>query len=163
MEEVKRRNKIITDVAAVVIFVLSFAVCAVLGRIKVIDNLFSASGDNLGETLEMSPTYSIVCFLFVAVLCVLAVFGLMLKNKLMVLLSITYEALLLLSFISLGLFATGNIENQTLYRIVMYVITVILAPVYGVIWNINMFFFVIYVPLVAFNIFAVIRVFKSNK
>lgn len=163
MEKIKKRNKIITNTAAVAVFVISFAVCAVFGWIDVINTLFSADGDNLGELLVMPHTYTVVCFLFLGVLCALVIFGYIYKNKLMLMLAAGYEVLFLLSFVLLGLLSAGSVNNGTLSTIVTYFVSAVLIPVYGVIWNINWLFFVIYIPLLIFNIVAIVKVFKNKK
>ena len=145
MEKVKQKNKLLTNIAAVAVFLISYAICAVFGWIDVVKTLFTPSGDNVGEVFKMPPTYTIVCFLFVAVLCAFVIFGITLKSKLMVLLAASYEFLFIISFSLLALFATGNVTNSTLYDVVMYFLTATLLPVYGVIWNINRLFFLIFI------------------
>lgn len=163
MDAVRKRNVIITNTLAVAVFSVSFAVCAVFGWIDVIKYLFSVDGQNIGQVLMMPLTYSVVCFLFVAVLCALVIFGYIFKNKLMLLLAAGYELMFLMSFILLGLLSTGNVTNSTLYDILTCMITAVLIPVYGVIWNVNWLFFAIYIPLAVFNIIAIVKVFKKKR
>ncbi len=163
MEKVKQKNMVLTTVATVAVFVISYTLCAVFGWIDVINNLFDPSGNNVGEVFEMPPTYTIVCFLFVAVLCAFVIFGIKLKSRLMVLFAATYELLFIVSFVLLGSFATGNITNQTLFNIIMYFMTVVLLPVYGVIWNIALLFFLIFIPLLILTVIALVKVFKKQK
>ena len=163
MDKVKQKNKIITNFSAVAVFVVSYVLCAVFGWIDVVKTLFDPSGDNVGEVFKMPPTYTIVCFLFVAVLCAFVIFGIKLKSRLMVLFAATYELLFVISFILLVAFVSGNITNETLFNVIMYFLTAVLLPVYGVIWNINRLFFLIFIPLVILTIVALVKVFKKNK
>lgn len=163
MEKVKQKNKLLTNIAAVAVFLISYAICAVFGWIDVVKTLFDPSRDNVGEVFKMPPTYTIVCFLFVAILCAFVIFGITLKSKLMVLLAASYELIFIISFLLLVVFATGNITNESLFDIVMYFLTATLLPVYGVIWNINRLFFLIFIPLFILTIVALVKVFKKKK
>ncbi len=163
MDKVKQKNKIITNISAVAVFVVSYVLCAVFGWLDVVKTLFDPSGDNVGEVFKMPPTYTIVCFLFVAALCAFVIFGIKLKSRLMVLFAATYELLFVISFILLGAFVSGNITNETLFDVIMYFMTAVLLPVYGVIWSINLLFFLIFIPLLILTIVALVKVFKKKK
>ena len=163
MDKVKQKNKIITNISAVAVFVVSYVLCAVFGWIDVVKTLFDPSGDNVGEVFKMPPTYTIVCFLFVAVLCAFVIFGIKLKSRLMVIFAATYELLFVISFILLGAFVSGNITNETLFDVIMYFLTAVLLPVYGVIWSINLLFFLIFIPLFILTIVALVKLFKKKK
>lgn len=163
MEQLKKRNLLIANITAVASFVVTFVLCAVFGWIDVIGYLFSPSGENVGQVFKMPPTYTIVCFLFFAVLCALVIFGIILKNKLMCLIAASYELIFIIAFILLGLFATGNITNETVYAVVTYFLTAVLIPVYGVIWHLNVFFFLLFIPLVVANIVGIVKAFKKKR
>lgn len=163
MESFALKHKLTLNSASVVLFVLGYIVCGIFGWLDVIKDLFNVNGSNMGEKLKMPITYSIVCFLFFALLIALAVFGLLLKNKLMVFLSLGYEVLFVISFALLGVFAMGNIESATLFKILTYVLCFMLIPVYGVIWHLRGIFFLIFIPLIIFGIISAIKVCKKPK
>lgn len=163
MESFALKHKPTLNSASVVLFVLSYVVCVIFGWLDVIMDLFNVNSSNIGEKLKMPITYSIVCFAFFALLIALAVFGLLLKNKVMVFLSLTYEVLFVVSFALLGVFAVGSIESVEVFKILTYVLCFMLVPVYGVIWHLRAIFFLIFIPLIIFGIVSAVKVCKKAK
>lgn len=163
MEQLKKRNILIANITAIASFVVTFVLCAVFGWIDVVGYLFSPSGENIGQVFKMPPTYTIVCLLFFAVLCALVIFGIILKNKLMCLLAASYELIFIIAFILWGLFVMGNITNETVFTAVMYFLTAVFIPVYGIIWHIGALIFLLFIPLVIANIVGIVKAFKKKK
>ena len=166
MKEVLNKNRSTIKIVSIVAFVVSFLVCAYFGWRDVLNYLFSPSGENVGEVFKMPPTYTIVCFVFLAILIGVAVLGYVLKSRTLVLLSASYELIFILAFIMLAAFVSmldsGN-ASETLMSVFEYVLAFVLIPVYGSIWTINGLFFLIFIPLVVFNIVAIVKAFKTKK
>ena len=110
----------------------------------------------------MPTTYTVVSFVFFAVICAIVILGFIFKNKIMVFLAFFYQILFLLSFVMLGVFATGNVTVEGLYSFLTYLLTFTLLPVYGVIWNINFYFFILFIPLMVFNIIAIVKICRKK-
>lgn len=163
MESFALKHKPTLNSASVVLFVLSYVVCGIFGWLDVIMDLFNVNSSNIGEKLIMPITYSIVCFVFFALLIALEVFGLLLKNKLMVFLSLGYSVLFMISFALLGVFATGNVESVTLFKILTYVLSFMMIPVYGVIWHLGPIFLLFFAFLIIFGIVSAVKVCKKPK
>lgn len=166
MKELLKKNQYEITVASIIGFIVSFLVCAYFGWRDVLNYLFSPDGENVGEVFRMPPTYTIVCFVFLAILIGVAVLGYVLKSKVLVLLSAAYELLFILSFIMLAVFVSmleSGEASETVMSIMEYLLAFVLIPVYGSIWTINGLFFLIFIPLVIFNIVAVVKVFKTKK
>lgn len=163
MESFALKHKPTLNSASVILFVLSYIVCGVFGWLDVIMDLFKVDSSNIGMKLVMPVTYSIVCFAFFALLIALAVFGLLLKNKVMVFLSLTYEVLFVVSFALLGVFTVGSIESVEVFKILTYVLCFMLVPVYGAIWHLRAIFFLIFIPLIIFGIVSAVKVCKKAK
>lgn len=166
MKELLKKNQSAITVASIIGFIVSFLVCAYFGWRDVLNYLFSPDGENVGEVFRMPPTYTIVCFVFLAILIGVAVLGYALKSKVLVLLSAAYELLFILSFIMLAVFVSmleSGEASETVMSIMEYLLAFVLIPVYGSIWTINRLFFLIFIPLVIFNIVAVVKVFKTKK
>ncbi len=163
MKSFALKHKSTLNSASVVLFVLSYIVCGIFGWLDVIMDLFNVNSSNIGEKLIMPITYSIVCFVFFALLIALTVFGLLLKNKVMVFLSLTYEVLFVVSFALLGVFTVGSIESAEVFKILTYVLCFMLVPVYGVIWHLRVIFFLIFIPLIIFGIISAVKVCKKVK
>ena len=157
------QNKQKVEIVSTAAFIISFILCAVFGWFDVINYLFSSNGENVGKLFEMPLTYTIVCFLFVAVLCAIVILGYVFKSKLLVIIALSYELLFILAFVLLGVFSTGNITSQGLYDLVSYLLAFALIPVYSVIWNLNLLFFIIFIPLTIYTVYAFVRVFKKSK
>lgn len=166
MKELLKKNQSAITVASIIGFIVSFLVCAYFGWRDVLNYLFSPDGENVGEVFRMPPTYTIVCFVFLAILIGVAVLGYALKSKVLVLLSAAYELLFILSFIMLAVFVSmleSGEASETVMSILEYLLAFVLIPVYGSIWTINGLFFLIFIPLVIFNIVAVVKAFKTKK
>lgn len=166
MNEFLNKNRSAIKIVSIVAFAVSFLVCAYFGWRDVLNYLFSSSGENVGELLIMPPTYTIACFVFLAVLIGVAVLGYVLKSRTLVLLSAAYELLFILSFIMLAAFVSmieSGESSATLISIFEYVLAFVLIPVYGSIWTINQLFFLIFIPLVIFNIIAIVKAFRTKK
>lgn len=159
MNKISEKNEKILNAAAVALFVLCFAACAFFGNRDVLGTLFTEIG--IGEPLKMPFSYTTVCFLFFGLLVALAVVGFIIKSRLMLFLSGVYELLFIAAFVMLGFAATGNISGEGFFKAVTYAVTAVLIPVYGVIWSINLFFFVLFVPLFVFNVVAIVKTFKK--
>ena len=163
MESFALKHKPTLNAASVILFVLSYIVCGIFGWLDVIKDLFNVNGSNMGTKLVMPITYSIVSFLFFGLLIAFAVFGLLLKNKLMVFLSFGYQVLFVISFALLGVFATGNIESVKIFKLLTYVLSFIMIPVYGVIWHLGPIFLLLFACLIVFGLVSVIKVCKKHK
>ncbi len=161
MNKFAEKNKTSLGVVSAITFVISYGLCALFGWLDVVNNLFSTDG--LGQPLKMPVTYTLISFLFFAIIIALVIFGFVFKNKAMLLISFFYNLLFVLSFVLLMAFATGNVTDDSLYSLLTYLLTFTLLPVYGVIWNIRFLFIVIFIPLLIFNIIAVVRAFKRSK
>ncbi len=166
MKDFLKKNQSTITIASIVAFVVSFLVCAYFGWRDVLNYLFSPSGENVGEVFKMPYTYTVVCFIFLAILIGVAVLGFVAKNKVLVLLSAGYEVLFILAFIMLAVFVSmleSGEASATVMSILEYLLAFALIPVYGSIWTINRLFFLIFVPLVVFNIVAIVKAFKTKK
>ncbi len=161
MESFALKHKSTLNSASVILFIFGYLACGVSGWFN-IQKLFRVN-NNAGELLKMPITYSIICFLFLTLLIALAVFGYILKNKIMIFLALGYEFFFLVAFALLGIFASGNIVNKTVYDILLWTLSFVLIPVYGTIWHLNAFFFLIYIPLLIFGIVSVFKVYKKKK
>ena len=166
MDNILTKNKKSITVVSVILFIASFFVCAYFGWRDVLNYLFSPSGENVGEVFKMPPTYTVVCFIFLAILIGVAVLGYVLKSKVLVLISAAYELLFIVAFIMLAVFVSmleSGEASETVMSILEYLLAFVLIPVYGSIWTINRLFFLVFIPLVVFNIVAIVRAFKIKK
>ena len=159
MESFALKYKTRLNVISVAVFFIIYAVCGVFGWFDVIIGAFAT----VGATVKMPLTYAISSFVFLAVMIALAVLGLLLKNKVMVLLPFCYQALLIVSFFLLGVFATSNVTNLTVYKLLIYALSAILVPVYGAAWLLRFVIFIILIPLFIFGIVSIVAVFKKPK
>lgn len=150
----------IIDIVFPILFLLTFGVCALFGWRDVVNGLFAPSGENVGELLKMPIAYTIVCFVFLVVLCVMVVLGTITHSKVNLWISGIYMLLFVAGFIFLSALATGNITNEGLYNIVTYFLTVVLIPVYGAIWHMNFLFFIVLIPLFVINIVGLVKSYK---
>ena len=158
----KTNNKIkIIDIVFPILFLLTFGACALFGWRDVVNGLFAPSGENVGELLKMPIAYTIVCFVFLVVLCVMVILGTIKRSKVNLWISGIYMLLFVAGFIFLTALATGNITNEGLYNIVTYFLTVVLIPVYGAIWQMNMLFFLLLIPLFIINIVGLVKSYKK--
>ncbi len=161
-DTMKKTDKInIFDIVLPILFLLSFGACALFGWRDVVNGLFAPSGENVGELLKMPAAYTFVCFLFLLVLCAMVILGTVKRSKVNLWISGIYMLLFVTGFIFLGALATGNITNEALYNIVTYFLTVVLIPMYGVIWQINLLFFLLFVPLFIVNIVGLVKCYKK--
>ena len=158
----KKADKInIFDIVLPILFLLSFGACALFGWRDVVNGLFAPSGENVGELLKMPLAYTLVCFVFLIVLCAMVILGIIKRSKVNLWISAIYMLLFVAGFIFLGALATGNITNEALYNIVTYFLTAVLIPMYGVIWQMNFFFFLIFIPLFIVNIVGLVKSYKK--
>lgn len=144
------------NVTAVAIFALSYLICVFCGY------KYLNVGGNIGELLKIPAYYSISCYVFVAVLAALAVFGCIYKNRLMLFLAAGYELVFILGFAMLAFSATGAIGNDILNTAAVVASTVAIIPVYGVIWHINWLFFVLFAAITVFGVVAIIKALKRK-
>lgn len=159
MESFALKNKTRLNTVSVAVFLAAYTVCGIFGWFDVINGAFAT----VGVTVKMPITYAISSFVFVIAMIALAVFGFLFKNKVMVLLPFCYQALLIISFFLLGVFATGNVTNMTVYKILTYALSVTLVPVYGAAWLLRFVIFIILIPLFIFGIVSIVTVFKKPK
>ncbi len=165
-EEIKKVNTYKVrefNAVAIILFIVTFGLCAVFGWLDVVDYLVNDSSLNRAEPFVMPIRYTVICAVFTALIIALAAVGMKIRSKLMVVLSAVYQCIFILSFIVLAFFATGGITNQTLYYAAIYALTAVLLPVYGLIWKIGAYFFLIFIPLVIFTAVAVVKTFKKLK
>ncbi len=162
MEAFAIKHKSTLTSGSVVLFALLYVLCGVFGWFDIIQDLFKVD-NNAGQQLVMPLSYAVVSILFFVFLIALAVFGYLFKNKVMIFLSFGYNALFIISFVLLGLFATGNITNQTFYNILNYALFAFLVPVYGVIWYLGPLFFLLFIPLIIFGIISIVKAYKKPK
>ncbi len=162
MEGFGLKHKSTLTAGSVVLFVITYILCGVFGWFDVIMDLFKIN-NNAGSLMVMPVAYSVISFIFLALLIALSVFGFIFKNKVMIFLALCYEVLFAVTFALLGVFATGGIENVTVYKVLIYSLSVSLAPIYGVIWYMGAFFFLILIPLLVFGIVSAVKVCKKPK
>ena len=160
MGDFAEKNNASLGVVSAVVFLISYGLCAFFGWRDVVNTLFNPV--NLGQPMKMPTTYTVVSFVFLAVICAIVILGFIFKNKIMVFLAFFYQILFLLSFVMLGVFATGNVTVEGLYSFLTYLLTFTLLPVYGVIWNINFYFFILFIPLMVFNIIAIVKICRKK-
>ncbi len=166
MKEFFNKNKTALTVVSIITFAVSFLVCAYFGRRDVLNYLFSPTGENIGEVFKMPPTYTAVCFAFLAVMIGITVLGFFMKSKVLSLIPAVYEFIFILAFVLLAAFTSLLVSgeaSQTVMDIIEYFLVFALIPVYGTIWTINGLFFIIFIPLVIFNIVAIVKAFKKQK
>ena len=158
----KISNVKIYNIFSLIAFVVIFGLCAVFGWIDVVNNLFSPSADNLGDVFKMPLTYTIVSFLFLAVLICLVVLGSVVKSRTMLLLAGVYQLLFIIAFIFLYVLTSGNVTSKALYDFITYFLTVVLIPVYGAVWHLNLWFFLIFIALIIGDVIGIVKTFKSK-
>ncbi len=164
MDSLKKRNDLIAGVSAIAAFIVTYGLCIWLGYIEIINGLFTSTGENIGEVFETPIAYVLICLLFFAVMYALVILGIKLKNKIMVILPLLYEIVLVVSIVLLGIYATGGIENETLFGIVEWVLVFAIAPIYGSLWSLpTVFVIIMALVLIILNIYGLVKVFKKDK
>lgn len=163
MNVAKRKNRIVTNIVAIALFIgflaaniIAFWLCIVEGGLKGINGFINVAAD-------MPIIYIILSIVFTVVLVIYCVFGKMLENTIMTALVSGYGLLLVIGLILLALFSTGNIQNGTLFGIAMWVITVIISPVYGSIWLMGIITVIILLATVVASWVIMIKQLKSKK
>lgn len=163
MEMDNKRKDLIANVAAVLLFLVTYGLCVLFGWLDIANGLFTSTGENVGEVFETPIAYTLICLLFFAVMYALAVMGIKLKNKVMVLLPLLYEVILILSIVMLAFYATGGIENETLFGIVGWVLVFGLAPAFGPMWSLSVWLVILMViALIIATIVGLVKVFKKD-
>lgn len=154
----------VANAAAFLAFFATYAGCIIMGWFEIIQGLFPDSGENVAEAFE-NPIFSLLlCLLFYLVMYVLAIVGIKTKNKVMVVLPLLYEIIFILSFVMLGIFASGGIEAGILYNIVKWILIIALAPSFGAMWSLPLALFVIMViALIILTIVGMVKAFKKPK
>jgi hypothetical protein len=92
----------------------------------------------------------------------MVVLGQIFKNKVLLLTAAAYQVLLLLSVLMLLLLMNADV-SEALYTVLLWVLIILFAPVYGAIWQLGAFFFLVFIPLIIVNIVFVVKLFKSDK
>ena len=163
MEMDNKRKDLIANITAVLLFLITYGLCVLFGWLDIANGLFTPTGENVGEKFGNPVVYTLFCLLFFAVLYVLSIMGIKLKNKIMVLLPLLYEVILILSIVMLAFYATGGIENETLFGIVGWVLVFGLAPAFGPMWSLSVWLVILMViVLIIVTIVGLVKVFKKN-
>lgn len=163
MEMDNKRKDLIANITAVLLFLITYGLCVLFGWLDIANGLFTPTGENVGEKFGNPVVYTLFCLLFFAVLYVLSIIGIKLKNKIMVLLPLLYEVILILSIVMLAFYATGGIENETLFGIVGWVLVFGLAPAFGPMWTLSVWLVILMViVLIIVTIVGLVKVFKKD-
>jgi hypothetical protein len=163
MDAVKRKNQIITNITAVGVFIVCLAVNFIFFWFDVIKDGFLSGEGILNQVPVVSIRSIVISTVFIAVMCVYNIFGWMLRNRLMVLLTAGYECLLLLGIVLLAFLAGGAIENATFYNAVLWMVFAVISPVYGFLWMAGSWAFAVFIPLFIFSIIIFIKLCQANK
>ena len=159
MKSVIKRNTVLTNVLSAVLFFIGYLVCCLL-LWSDIEKIFSPM---LGEEIKFSVRYIISSSVFTVILLLLVVFGFWFKNKFMVALTAAYGLLIVFGLILLTFFTLGQITNETLSNIVMWLLAVVLAPVYGFMWIAGAYSFILLIPLLICSVVLLIKMFVSDR
>ncbi|MBE6798804.1 MAG: hypothetical protein E7525_03380 [Ruminococcaceae bacterium] len=162
MKKDSKKLNLALSVLGVIAFVASFAGALLAYGFDYIKSLLSNEGF-LNVTVTVPTSVTVMSFIFFAVLIALAVLGHIFKNKVILLVSVSYQSLLVMSILMLVLFMQADIANATLYSVLQWVLTVLFAPVYGVIWQLGPLFFFIFVPLVIASAVFTVKMFKRER
>ena len=110
-----------------------------------------------GTAMDVSAVYLISSFLFLAVLIALNVVGFILKNKYLLIITAVYQLLLVVALVLLVFLVNGQIDNAGLYNVLMWVLMVLVAPIFGTVWELGSLFFLVFGALVVLTVvFAII-------
>lgn len=157
MENIIKRNKLISNIFSLAIYILSIIFCVLTFNNNVKDLAFSGNFE-----VKLSTVCIVASFVFLMVNILIIVFGYFLKNKLMAVLPIIYFSLFILSFVLLGFFSTDSITNYTLYSLLQTCLMVSLAPVYGVIWVLGPFSLLLFAALLVSSIVILVKLIKQS-
>ena len=147
-------NRTVT-VVSVVVFFAAFAASVALFWKYVIDVFLNQT--MFGTAMDVSAVYLISSFLFLAVLIALNVVGFILKNKYLLIISAVYQLLLVVALVLLVFLVNGQIDNAGLYNVLMWVLMVLVAPIFGTVWELGSWFFLVFGALVVLTVvFAII-------
>ncbi len=162
MDAVKKRNELIANISAAVAFLITYGLCILFGWMQIMGGFFTDTPP--GSEFKTPVLYILVCLLFYAVMYTLSIFAIKLKNKVMAILPFCYCIIFILSFVLLGIFSSGGIENETLLNIVEWALVFTLAPSYGIMWQLPLLLFVIIaLALLVLSIVSLVKVFKKKR
>lgn len=163
MEKVVKRNNLITNLVSLFVFIAGIIVCEVLFWNSVIFDAFHVTPENIGQEFKMPIVYIVFSVIFVAVLFLLLIFGYKLKNKLMLFLSASFQAILVIGIILFILFSLGQITNQGLMIASIWVISAVIAPIYGFVWLTGITSLFVLLVLFILTFIMLFKILKKNK
>lgn len=158
--DIKKINKAAT-VISVLAFIAAFAASLALFWKYVIDA--SLNQTMQGVALDVSGVYIAASFIFFALLFAISIVGFLLKNKYMLLLSAAYQVLLIIGILLLTFMVGGQIGNEALYEVLMWVLMVLVAPVYGAVWILGSWFIALFAALFIATVVFIVFTFRKKK
>lgn len=161
MKKNLKEINILLNVLGLFAFIVSFGGALFAFGFDYIKSLLSNNGF-LNINVTMPASVSVWSFVFLAVLIAMVVLGQIFKNKVLLLTAAAYQVLLLLSVLMLLLLMNADV-SEALYTVLLWVLIILFAPVYGAIWQLGAFFFLVFIPLIIVNIVFVVKLFKSDK
>ncbi len=161
MDKVIKRNKLITNITSVLVFLAGLITCEVLFLKNIILEVIPSTP--IGQEVKIPIVYTVFSVLFVAILFLLIIFGYKLKNKLMVCLSAGFQLVFVIGFVLFIVFSLGVSLDENMVNILLYVIALILAPICGFVWFAGIFSLVVLGALLIATVVIMFKVFKRNK
>lgn len=158
----KKSKASLWTVASFAVFICAYIASVLIFRFVYIEDQLT-SNSMLGTEIEVPVSLIILSFVFLLILVLLTVFGYRLKNKFMLLLSASYQLLIVMALIMLVITMVIQIANDTLYNILTQVIVILLSPLFGTIWVLGTFFFIAFVPLFVVTVVLTVKTFKQKK
>jgi hypothetical protein len=163
MKNVIKRNNLIINLISLFVFISGITVCEVLFWNSVILDAFYVTPENIGQEFKMPITYILFSVIFVAILFLLLIFGYKLKNKLMLSLSACFQAVLVIGIILFVLFSLGQITNQGLMIASIWVISAVIAPIYGFVWLTGIVSLFVFLILFVLTFVMLFKILKKNQ
>ena len=162
----KSRNlkelNILWTVIGVVGFIGSFAASLLVFGFGYIKDQLSNDGF-WGIEIKEPVGLAVTSLIFIVVLIALTVLGHILKNKVLLLLSASYQLLLVLALLMLVIVELCGITNETLFTVLMWVLVTLLAPIFGSVSVLGTFFFIVFIPLVIATTVFTVKALKKEK
>lgn len=153
---------VLWTVLGVVGFVASLTASLLVFGFGYIKDQLSHNGF-LGIEIKEPASVIATSLIFMAVLIALTVLGRVFKNKVLLLLSASYQLLLLMALLMLVIFMLCEITSESLYTALMWVLITLLAPIFGSVSALGSFFFVVFVPLMIVTAVFTVKALKREK
>lgn len=154
------KSKNIITIGLLLLFVVSFVGSVVSFWFDGINKWLNV--DQFGTPIEVSNFLLIISLIFIFSLLALTVVGFIFKNKTLLYTVFGYQMLFIISVILLVFFVGGQVDNPTLYNILMWALFILLAPVFGVTWIFGTWSIGIFIVLIILNTIALVSVSKSR-